>query len=162
MKKLLLLILIAISCTLLSGRELNEFFTTRDYVEYRNDKGRLIGETFTFDEDEFSKDDLYKKFFVIYHFDGSLDDVEITYAYSPVLKGIEIVDGKPVNLQITKRGDVVTVSENQVRFPLCTRYDYRLETASRIETSCGLRVTRKSTLPASSTVTNPRFGGSTP
>ena len=82
MKKLLLLILIAISCTLLSGRELNEF----------------------------SKDDLYKKFFVIYHFDGSLDDVEITYAYSPVLKGIEIVDGKPVNLQITKRGDVVTVS----------------------------------------------------
>ena len=46
----------------------------------------------------------------IYHFDGSLDDVEITYAYSPVLKGIEIVDGKPVNLQITKRGDVVTVS----------------------------------------------------
>ena len=56
------------------------------------------------------KDDLYKKFFVIYHFDGSLDDVEITYAYSPVLKGIEIVDGKPVNLQITKRGDVVTVS----------------------------------------------------
>ena len=110
MKKLLLLILIAISCTLLSGRELNEFFTNRDYVEYRNDKGRLLGETFTFDEDEFSKDDLYKKFFVIYHFDGSLDDVEITYAYSPVLKGIEIVDGKPVNLQITKRGNVVTVS----------------------------------------------------
>ena len=57
MKKLLLLILIAISCTLLSGRELNEFFTNRDYVEYRNDEGRLIGETFTFDESEFSKDD---------------------------------------------------------------------------------------------------------
>ena len=89
---------------------MNEFFTNRDYVEYRNDEGRLLGETFTFDEDEFSKDDLYKKFFVIYHFDGSLDDVEIIYAYSPVLKGIEIVDGKPVNLQITKRGDVVTVS----------------------------------------------------
>ena len=78
MKKLLLLILIAISCTLLSGRELNDFFTTRDYVEYRNDKGRLLGETFTFDENEFSKDDLYKKFFVIYHFDGSLEDRKST------------------------------------------------------------------------------------
>ncbi|UKI14591.1 MAG: hypothetical protein L6V85_00615 [Clostridiales bacterium] len=111
MKKLLLLILITISCTLLSGRELNEFFSqtaiTSNTETTREDslaKRSLLTKT------SFQKDDLYKKFFVIYHFDGSLDDVEITYAYSPVLKGIEIVDGKPVNLQITKRGDVVTVS----------------------------------------------------
>lgn len=115
MKKLLLLIIIVVSCTLLSGKELNAFFSQEDYVEYRNDSGKLIGETFTLSASEFSKSDIFKKFFVIYHFDENLQDVEITYCYSPVLKGVEIVSGKPVNLQITKRGDVVTVS-NPINF----------------------------------------------
>lgn len=110
MKKLLLFLIVLISFTIFSGKDLNAFFPKSDYVEYRNDGGKLLGETFTFDESEYTKKDLYKMFYVIYHFDGSLDDVEITYAYSPVLKGVELVGGKPVNLQITKRGNVVTVS----------------------------------------------------
>ena len=39
-----------------------------------------------------------------------MDDIEIIYAYSPVLKGVEIVDNKPVNLQITRHNGVLTVS----------------------------------------------------
>ena len=62
MKKLLLLILIAISCTLLSGRELNEFFTTRDYVEYRNDKGRLLAKRSLLTKTSFQKT-IYTKSF---------------------------------------------------------------------------------------------------
>jgi protein-disulfide isomerase len=35
----------------------------------------------------------------------------------------------------TVDGDVETVSESEVSFPVCTRYDYRMETSSRIDTA---------------------------
>jgi hypothetical protein len=54
-------------------------------------------------------------------------------------QGIAITPFGNAELPVTRTvdGDIATVSENQVRFPLCTRYDYRLETPSRIETGDG-------------------------
>lgn len=54
-------------------------------------------------------------------------------------QGITIVSFQDAKLPVTRAvdGDLSTVSETQVRFPLCTRYDYKLETSSRIETGDG-------------------------
>jgi hypothetical protein len=46
---------------------------------------------------------------------------------------IEPFQDAPEPAQRTVDGDVETVSEAEVRFPLCTRYSYRLVTSGRIE-----------------------------
>ncbi len=56
-------------------------------------------------------------------------------------QGIEITPYRDAEVPITRSidGGLETVSADQVRFPLCTQYDYRLQTSSRIETGDGHR-----------------------
>lgn len=113
MKKLLLFLIAAITIVLCTGKELHTFFedsSAEEYTIYKDENGKTVGETITFPEEECSLQDLYKKFYVVYRFSDNVDDIEIIYAYSPVLKGVEIVDNKPVNLQITRHNGVLTVS----------------------------------------------------
>lgn len=49
------------------------------------------------------------------------------------------VEGADLPITRTIDGDIETVSPNQVQFPLCTQYDYRLQTDSKIELGDGHR-----------------------
>lgn len=70
----------------------------------------IEGETITFKGNSSDVKLILKKLFVIYYKTEQIDDVYIVYGYSPRLKRTIFVNGVLQNVQITLRGDTITVS----------------------------------------------------
>lgn len=135
MKKLLLFLLAALGIVGFSGRDLYTFNSelSGEYVAYVEEgadtavfsvvgegvystsnygiatNAGIIAETVTLPP---SVETAYilKLLGSIYTFEDSTSDIQIIYGYSPMLKHLRIIKYRPVNFQITRTKDAVTVS----------------------------------------------------
>lgn len=132
MKKLLLFFIVLLAFAFLAGSDLHVLAPSfeGDYVayvtegdgtpvfsadgksayaaEYGEDED-IIAETITVNG-EFDEREVLRKLASIYHFHSDVDGVKIIYGFSPRLKRIRLIGGKPVNFQITASGNIYTVS----------------------------------------------------
>jgi hypothetical protein len=78
-------------------------------LNFKNRDG-IEGETVTFNGNRKDIKKILHKLYALYHVSDDVDGIYIVYGYSPKLRRTTIIDGRPVNFQITEKDGIITVS----------------------------------------------------